>query len=792
MSLLVPWLAFPVVLAVLSLGCGLLVERAAGLMLPGALLPPLGLALIVIEADLATMRGATAQLATPVAIALAVVGFGLAARRGRRLDVWPLAAAIGVFAVYAAPIVLSGRATFAGYITLDDTSTWLAIADRAIDHGRTLNGLAPSTYQQVLTDYLSGGYPLGAFLPMGIGGKLTGEDIAWLFQPTIAFFGAMLALSIYVLSSRLISSKPLRALTAFLGAQPALLFAYALWSGLKELGAAALIALVCAAIATTFERWDGLRATIPAAVATAALLAVLSPAGGVWLVVPALVVLAVLVQRGARSSVRVAAVLFALIAVLSIPSISIARSFVGGASGGEITSSKEVANLGHPLDRLQAFGIWPATDFRSRPHDSTVTYILIGVLLLAVAAGVVLALRRRAWGMPLYVVTGGAGILLLFALGHIGLSSPWLNAKGMAEGSAALVAAGIAGAAATFETGRRVEATVIGVAIAAGVLWSNGLAYSNTWLAPRGPLAELQTIGARYAGQGPTLTTDTHPYGTRHFLRKMDPESPSERRRRVVPLLNGGVVEKGVYADLDELQLGGILDYKTLVLPRSPVASRPPSAYQLLRRGRYYDVWQKPESGPTVVEHLPLGDTFQPGAIPRCSDVLRLAQRVGAGGRLAAAPRAPVVDLPLSSAEYPDQWRSDADGLLYPNSDGDVVASVKIDRPGRYGVWLGGSFRDRLRVDVDGLPLATLHYRLNDSGDYTAVGSNILAEGAHTVRLHLSATHLRPGGGGYPFGLGPLLLTTATAADASVTYVDAADARSLCGRRLDWVDVVSG
>jgi hypothetical protein len=59
------------------------------------------------------------------------------------------------------------------------------------------------------------------------------------------------------------------------------------------------------------------------------------------------------------------------------------------------------------------------------------------------------------------------------------------------------------------------------------------------------------------------------------------------------------------------------------------------------------------------------------------------------------------------------------------------------------------------------------------------------------VRMHLSRTDLRPGSGGYPFGLGPVVLATTTAADVPVTFVDAADARSLCGRRLDWVEAVS-
>jgi hypothetical protein len=42
-SLLVTWLLFPAVLGVLALGCGLLLERAAGVRVAGVLLAPLGL-----------------------------------------------------------------------------------------------------------------------------------------------------------------------------------------------------------------------------------------------------------------------------------------------------------------------------------------------------------------------------------------------------------------------------------------------------------------------------------------------------------------------------------------------------------------------------------------------------------------------------------------------------------------------------------------------------------------------------------------------------------------------------
>ena len=89
----------------------------------------------------------------------------------------------------------------------------------------------------------SSGYPIGAFLPLGVAGKLAGTDIAWLFQPAVAFAAAMLALGLYALAGQLVRSRRLCAAVAFVAGKPALLFAYAMWSGIKEVTAAALVAL---------------------------------------------------------------------------------------------------------------------------------------------------------------------------------------------------------------------------------------------------------------------------------------------------------------------------------------------------------------------------------------------------------------------------------------------------------------------------------------------------------------------------------------------------------------------
>src|SRR5262249_39251752 len=235
-------------------GCGLLLERLAGLRLPRTLLLPVGLAVMSLAAQLATMNGATAKLATPFVVALTVAGYGLSLPWGRlNLDRWATGSALGAYAVYAAPIVLTGTGTFAGYVKLDDDSTFMAMTDRVMEHGRSLAGLQPSTYFATLTTNIELGYPVATFMPLGVGHELVRYDALWLFQPFLAFMMAMLALSLYELGKRVIGPHWLRALAAFVAAQTALLYGYALWGGIQEIATAWAVPLVAALVPTTFR-----------------------------------------------------------------------------------------------------------------------------------------------------------------------------------------------------------------------------------------------------------------------------------------------------------------------------------------------------------------------------------------------------------------------------------------------------------------------------------------------------------------------------------------------------------
>ena len=195
----------------------------------------------------------------------------------------------GSFAVYAAPIVLSGSATFAGYIKLDDDSTLTALVDRAMEFGRNVSGLEPSTYQRTVDLLLDEGYPLASLLPMGLGDALLREDALWLYQPTMAFMAAMLALGLYALATKVVDTPWLRALAAFTGAQAALLYGYVLWGGIKEMGTAWALPVLAALVPSAIKA-ERLRELIPLAALSALLLGVLNAGALVW-IAPALLVL---------------------------------------------------------------------------------------------------------------------------------------------------------------------------------------------------------------------------------------------------------------------------------------------------------------------------------------------------------------------------------------------------------------------------------------------------------------------------------------------------------------------
>lgn len=752
--MLVGWVVFPLILGILAVGCGAALEYVSGRPLRGVLLAPAGLAVLIVVAHPATLSDATAELAVPAVMAAAVAGIVLATGRPRgRIDPWAAGCALAVFASYAAPVVLSGDPAVAGYIKLDDSPSWLAIAERLGDHGTSYAGLAPSTYEAMLDFYLGGNYPIGGLLPLTVGGELLASDGLELYQPFIAFLAAMLALCMYVIAERAIAAPWLRALAVFVAAQAALLYAYGLWGGSKEVATAWLLALVAALFEPAVrDRLRG-RALLPLAVAGAAMLALLSLGGGVWLVgfvVPAVIV--AIRREGATQALRRLGVLTGLLVLLAVPSL-LAAGFLGSSAVplNETSDQTGLANLIQPLSPLQALGIWPTGEFRLEPSSMGPTYVLLAVAALAAALGAAAAWVARAWTVLAYVGASFVGALIVIAVG-----TAWIDAKALAALSPALVLTALAGAAAIAVRGRPVEAAVVALVIAGGVLWSNALGYHEVQLTPDERFAELRAVGDDIGGQGPTLMTDYEPWATRLFLRDAAPEGASDLRRRQVTLRTGATLSQGEAADIDAFELDAVLDYPTLVLRRSPFASRPPSVYRLARSDRFYDVWQR-EPG-EISDHLALDDEAA-----RCSAVLRLARR---GRRLAYAPAPPT---PL---------RIDT-----------TASAFTLRSGGEYEVWAAGAFRDRIEVSIDGRRVAGRRHELGYGSPYVSLAQLRLEAGPHRLEVERSSSPLRPGSGGGGFALRSIVVSPVREF-GPVQTLPAADAKMLCDRRLDWIEAL--
>ncbi len=826
------WLAFPLVLLALTLGCGLLLERVSGFRLPGPLLVPAGLAAIIVVAQFMTAWSATAKLATPLIVVLSVIGFALSRARQPRIDPWAVTCGVAVFAVYGAPIVLSGASTVAGYLKIEDTATWLSITDHVMSHGRSLAGLPPSSYEQVLRATVGSDYPVGSFLPWGVARPLVGQDLAWLLQPYIAFLGATLALALYQLASPFVQSRPLRAMVAFIASQPALLFGFALWGAVKEPVAAALLAFVAALLPGLVREELTPRRLVPVVVGSAAVIASLSGGGGIWLAPLLIPALWIIVQERGRAAAFRGTVTFVIFtAVLAAPTIALVKFVSAGSSA--FTGAGELGNLIEPLNLLQIFGIWPSGDFRVSPDSMLLPGVLILLVVGFAIAGVALAWQRRAVGLFAFVVAAGIGCLLIAAEG-----SPWLVAKAIAEASPAFVLAALVGAVGLLTDpalSRRLRAPLAALTIAAigaGVLWSNALAYREVDLAPHDRFAELQTIGKRIDGQGPTLTTEYEFWGVRHFLRNAQPNGASLLSGKVALLrpgalfthersetetappgitLAGGPPPEGLFFDIDDYQTASVLQFRTLVLRRSPLASRPPSPYNLVWSGHYYEVWQRPPGTPPAIVHEPLGNPLSPVAPTPCTTVRRLAG-LPQVARLATVARPAPIVLPLGKASFStSQWTRGSDpAVLYPEGPATLTATVDVPRSGNYGVWLGGSFRGAIEAFVDGRRVGSARNELNYSqGQYEQIGSLALGPGRHTLKLHYDGASWRPGSAGdailplsneaergvskrshRPYGVGPLVLSLGSA-DQKVSYLPPSQGRKLCGRTLDWVEALA-
>src|SRR5450759_3495246 len=140
-------LVYPVVLALLCVGAGLLVDRASGSVLPAMLFPAVGAAALIVVSQLSTYVAPVAPATPYLLVAVAVAGWVFGWRRVQalarawRASLWQLLLAPLAYALALAPVLLAGRPTFSSYMALADSAVHMLGADFLIRHGQDYSHL---------------------------------------------------------------------------------------------------------------------------------------------------------------------------------------------------------------------------------------------------------------------------------------------------------------------------------------------------------------------------------------------------------------------------------------------------------------------------------------------------------------------------------------------------------------------------------------------------------------------------------------------------------------------------
>jgi hypothetical protein len=735
------WILFPALLAVLSLGWGLLVERLSRAYLSGLLLLPVGFAAVIVVTRAAMWLDPIAELAAPLAVAGAVAGLALGWKRLRpqHLDRWAAGAALVVFAVFAAPIVLSGSATFAGYTILGDTAVHFVLVDHIATHGTDIASLPPSSYRSTIEAYFASGYPLGSHAALAAGRQIAFLDVAWAFQPFLAFVAAMLALTLAGLLRGTIASPWQRAAIAAVAAQPALVYSYAMQGSIKEIVTLWLVPLLAALVAELagVPRDGGgarfrIAHALPLAVASAAAVAAIGVAAVVWLG-PLLLVALYLVFRRQASNLRAtglaAAGFAALVALMSLPTLLDLGDYLD-ITRDVVTSQDELGNLLGPLNFAQVFGVWLEGDFRVLPtagaglDNLEATYALIGLAAASGVLGVLWLLRRRSLGPLLFAVVSVIALAYVLRTG-----SPWADGKALAIAAPAFVLMAALGPAALAARGARLEGLALGAVLAVAVLVSNAFVYHDVSLAPRDRLLELEEAGQRAAEDTPLLYTEFEEMA-KHFLRDAEPVGAAEAfsvAGLTPQLREGGGAQFGYPVDVSRLAPADLRRFGSIVVRRSPDGGRMPAGYELDWRGEYYELWTR-------------------------------------GGGAPGPPLRPVAEFATAEAKLPDGWarRTDDPTLVQTVGPGIVSGRLRVPRAADYDVWLRGSFGREVEVLIDGRSIGAVSDELSQPAQWIALGRVSLPAGRREVSVVREGGDLAPGNGDGPRTLGSLVLTRAS------------------------------
>jgi hypothetical protein len=777
------WLFFPFVLVTSAICIGMAVFRISRLDLNNLLILPMGFAMLIVLGQIITLSSRIAPH-TPiiflVCVLLCAIYFVPEILSWFKCNLKALVLGFSVFIIHGLPILMTGTPTFAGWIKLDDGSSWLSVTDQMLLAGRDTTVLAPSTHEanvQILLNPGSGSYPYptGSFVPMGVFSKWLFIDPAWILQPYMAAAAMILCVTFLALLKPIQIPNWSKLLAAFVAPTSALFLGYEMWGGIKELLLVPVIVLVTALIPLVLEKPNEPRRIIPFAVACSAYVLVFSISGLVWLFFP-VIFLVVGLTRLKRNIPWVHALGFlSTFVVCSLAVVlPVLKNLRNLASYGDFAqSSTDIGNLLGPLKFTQIFGIWLTGDFRYGPH-----FLVVNTALVVLCGSLfVLGCYFFLTSGHSHIAVLGISVTLLSAFTLRG--NAWISGKTLAMASPIVLA--IALCALGFVANKfAMEAVIMAGLLSTGVLVSYVYTYHEVWLAPYEQLKELEAIGEDRSYAAPGMMIEYSSYGARHFLRNLDLEGAGELRRNLIPLRTGAGLAPGAVADVDEFALASLQNYQTLVLRTSANTSRPPGNYDLKFSGNYYEVWQRNPDSKLPVEHYPFGSKDVQSAIPECSFLdTEIAPKVPGNNILVSSGTS---GLTLPIVDVTSQTKDAGNKSVFESK-------FEITNSSTFDLWVAGFTKGRAEIFIDDVPITTISHLLNGWATTSRFANVELASGPHVLKVVTDSPWLIPGSGGLSYPMGPFYLSDQNEKH-SVEVVAPENLNSLCTKPVDWIELV--
>ncbi len=437
-----------------------------------------------------------------------------------------------------------------------------------------------------------------------------------------------------------------------------------------------------------------------------------------------------------------------------------------GGAGAFVTTRGLGGNFSGQLSPLEAFGVWPASDFRYRPRSHEPLFWSI------VAFGTAVALYGLAWcwrRRELVLLSAAiAGALIYLVARPVTLA--YNSGKALVIVAPVLTLIAVRAlmesrpTAARATLPRRLAWTAAALAFIAATAGSTALALRTAVPRPHERAGELASMRSLLKGQ-PTL-----------YLGRSDWAAWDLRGARLTGFqrtlyLSGRLDEvpgklpgvRGSAPDVDSVVPAELDRYRYVVAPRTAYASAFPSNFEPVRRLRWFVLWKR--TGPTRPRRI-LTEGGEPGAVLACGAERR-------PGVAFVRPR------PLTAGKgawrQPDGAPPQEPGTMSPG--GSLVQTVELG-PGVWELSLAYSSPVDLRLRAGSL-VATLPADVDDPAGLFGAGRISTGGRRATIELEVSARRRR--------SVDRLIRLGRVAATRVDDRGRLVPLRRACGRYVDWL-----